>query len=88
MLMRSLYLECMILLFAEEQKEMWLLASEWLATPAIIGHNHILAVALPQISDKHVYDSTLSLIKTKPNEMQMKQKILISACNAPLRIAL
>ena len=25
----------MIWLFAEEQKEMWLLASEWLATPAI-----------------------------------------------------
>ena len=26
----------MIWLFAEEQKEMWLLASEWLATPAIV----------------------------------------------------
>ena len=35
MLMRSLYLECMIWLFAKKQKEMWLLASEWLATPGI-----------------------------------------------------
>ena len=35
MLMRSLSLECMIWLFAEKQKEIWLLALEWLATPAI-----------------------------------------------------
>ena len=36
-----------------------------------------LAVAQPQISDELVYDSTLSLVKTKSNETQMKQNILI-----------
>ena len=35
MLMRSLSLACMIWLFAETQQEMRLLASEWLATPAL-----------------------------------------------------
>ena len=44
---------------------------------ALTSRNRILAVAQSQISDKHAYDSTLSLITTKPNEKQMKQKILI-----------
>ena len=35
MLMRSLFLACMIWLFAETQQEMRLLASDWLATPVI-----------------------------------------------------
>ena len=34
----------------------------------------ILAIALPQISDKHVYDSTLPLIKTKPIEKQQGRR--------------
>ena len=35
MLMRSLSLACMTWLFAETQQEMRLLASDWLATPAL-----------------------------------------------------
>ena len=53
------------------------LASSSYRWNAMTGRNRIAAVAQPQISDKHVYDSTLSLIKTKPHEMQMKQKISI-----------
>ena len=54
----------------------WPAIANRFVTPAITGCNCILAIAQPQISDKHVYDSTLYLIMAKPNEMQMKQKIL------------
>ena len=43
MLMRSLSLACMIWLFAETQQEMRLLASDWLATPALGGSGGMLS---------------------------------------------
>ena len=33
--MRSLYLLCMVWLFAEKHNKVWLLASDWLATPGL-----------------------------------------------------
>ena len=37
--MRSLYPLCMVWLFAEKHNKVWLLASDWLATPELYG-NH------------------------------------------------
>ena len=40
--MRSLYPLCMVWLFAEKHNKMWLLASDWLATPGL-NQNHFQA---------------------------------------------